>query len=78
MSPTPTSAPPPPPELVVGFWRAVAKWRAISGSIRRGYRIVANHGANSGQTVFHFHVHIFAGKPMPHDMTKLPRADAKA
>jgi histidine triad (HIT) family protein len=67
-----------PPELVVGFWRAVAKVAHDLGLDAAGYRLVANHGANSGQTVFHFHVPIFAGKPMPHDMTKLPGADAEA
>ena len=67
-----------PPELVVGFWRTVAKVAHDLGLDPSGYRIVANHGANSGQTVFHFHVHIFAVKPMPHDMSQLPRPDAKA
>jgi diadenosine tetraphosphate (Ap4A) HIT family hydrolase len=67
-----------PPELVVGFWRAVSKVARDLGLDPEGYRIVANHGATSGQTVFHFHVHIFAGKAMPHDMSKLPRPEAKA
>ena len=66
-----------PPELVTGFWRAVAKVAHDLGLDAEGYRIVANHGAQSGQTVFHFHVHIFAGKAMPHDMSQLPRPEAR-
>lgn len=29
-----------------------------------GYRIVANEGEDSGQTVFHLHVHVLAGRSM--------------
>ncbi len=67
-----------PPELIVGFWRAVAKVARDLKLEPNGYRLVANHGVQSGQSVFHFHVHIFGGKMMPHDMTKLPEPAAKA
>lgn len=30
----------------------------------RGYRIVANTGAEGGQTVDHLHVHVLAGRPL--------------
>ena len=42
-----------PAELVVGFWRAVAKVARDLGLEPDGYRIVANHGPNGGQLVFH-------------------------
>lgn len=29
-----------------------------------GYRLVVNHGAGAGQTVFHLHVHVLAGRPL--------------
>ena len=29
-----------------------------------GYRLVANTGPDSGQTVFHAHVHVLGGGPM--------------
>ena len=40
----------------------------------QGYRLVANHGPNGGQLVFHFHVHIFGGKVMSQRMGNMPRA----
>lgn len=30
-----------------------------------GYRIVINQGKNAGQTVFHLHIHIMGGQPLP-------------
>jgi histidine triad (HIT) family protein len=51
-----------PTELVVGFWRAVGRTAAKLGLEERGYRIVANHGPDANQVVFHFHVHILGGR----------------
>ena len=64
-----------PPELVVGFWRAVAKVARDLGLEPDGYRLVANHGPNGGQLVFHFHVHLFAGQQMSHRMGNAPRPE---
>ncbi len=38
--------------------RQVAKNEALED-----YRIVINNGAGAGQTVFHLHIHILAGRP---------------
>ena len=38
------------------------RWRSELGLEPDGYRLVANHGPNGGQIVFHFHVHIFGGR----------------
>ena len=51
-----------PPELVVGFCRAVGRTATELGLDEHGYRIVANHGEDAHQVVFHFHVHILGGK----------------
>jgi histidine triad (HIT) family protein len=40
---------------------AVARDEGID---QTGYRIVVNHGADAGQTVFHIHVHLLGGRPM--------------
>jgi len=67
-----------PPELIIGFWRAVANVAKQLGLEPEGYRIVANHGPHGGQLVFHFHVHVFGGRRMSHRMGNMPRPDDKA
>ena len=64
-----------PPEMMVGFWRAVSRVAHELGLDPEGYRIVANHGPNGGQLVFHFHVHIFGGRTMSHAMGSMPSQD---
>jgi histidine triad (HIT) family protein len=53
-----------PPELIVGFWRAVGRTATELGLDEAGYRLVANHGADANQEVFHLHVHIIGGKKL--------------
>ena len=64
-----------PPEMIVGFWRAVSKVAHDLGLDPEGYRLVANHGPNGGQLVFHFHVHIFGGRTMSHGVGSMPSPD---
>src|ERR1700744_2482028 len=49
---------------IAGFMRAVGKIARALGLEAPGYRLLANRGADSGQEVPHFHVHLFAGKPL--------------
>jgi len=51
-----------PPASIAGFFAAVGKVARALDADRNGYRILANHGADSNQEVPHFHVHIFAGR----------------
>jgi len=47
--------------------RILAKARAIAaerGILKSGYRIVLNTGPDSGQEVFHIHVHLLGGRQM--------------
>lgn len=46
---------------LAGFMRAVGAVARQLGLVDPGYRILANHGADAGQEVPHFHVHIFGG-----------------
>lgn len=53
-----------PPELFQGFFAAIQKVAQQLGVVESGYRLITNHGADASQSVFHFHVHILAGKPL--------------
>ena len=49
---------------IAGFIRAVGETARQLDLTDPGYRILANHGANAGQEVPHFHIHIFGGRPL--------------
>ncbi len=51
-------------EEIAGFMRAVGKIAKDLGLEAQGYRLLANMGPHSGQEVPHFHVHLFAGRPL--------------
>src|SRR5690242_8428772 len=51
-------------EEIAGFMRAVGKVAKDLGLETPGYRLLANMGEHSGQEVPHFHVHLFAGRPL--------------
>lgn len=48
-------------------WEKLARGvRAVSESqkLEQGFRVVANTGADGGQTVFHLHLHVLGGEPL--------------
>ena len=49
---------------IAALFRAAGKIARDLGAAEKGYRILANTGADGGQEVPHFHVHIFAGRPL--------------
>lgn len=49
---------------IAGFFRAVGKIAKDLDLEAPGYRLLANMGADAGQEVPHFHVHLFAGRPL--------------
>ena len=52
-------------EPLIGHLFTVAKQLAAQEGISEGgYRLVVNTGAESGQTVFHIHLHLLGGRPM--------------
>ena len=51
-------------ETLLGHLLLVAAQLARErGLDAKGYRTVINNGAGGGQTVFHLHVHVLAGRP---------------
>ena len=53
-----------PEAEIVGFFRAVGAVAREAGVVESGYRFLANSGPDAYQEVPHFHVHLFAGKPL--------------
>ena len=52
------------PEEIAGLWHAVGETACVLGLVDGGYRILANHGLNAHQEVFHLHIHILGGRPL--------------
>lgn len=52
-------------EALVGYMhRVAAKVAADLGVAELGYRTVMNCNQHGGQTVYHIHLHVLAGKPL--------------
>jgi len=51
-------------ELIGRMFVAARKVAEIDGVAARGFRTVFNSGPDGGQTVFHLHLHVLAGRAM--------------
>ena len=49
-------------EEINGFYSAVSKIASDKGIVDEGFRSIANTGANGGQEVPHYHLHLLGGK----------------
>ncbi len=59
----------PQDEALVGHLFSVARQLAEREKIQRtGYRLIINTGPDSGQVVFHLHMHLLGGQRMRHPM----------
>ena len=52
-------------ELVGEMVRRAAALAHQQGYAERGFRTVFNTNAEAGQTVFHIHLHLLGGRPLP-------------
>lgn len=57
---------------IAGFWRAVGHVARQLGIEANGYRLLSNIGADGGQEVPHFHVHLFGGRRLGRTLPKAP------
>ena len=51
-------------ELIGRLFIAATAWAKRNGLADDGYRLVMNCNAHGGQTVFHIHLHLLAGRQM--------------
>jgi histidine triad (HIT) family protein len=51
-------------QALLGELLGVAAELARQEGVAQGYRVVINTGQQAGQSVFHLHVHLLAGRPM--------------
>ncbi len=49
---------------LLGHLLLVSARLAREHGYEEGFRLVVNNGAEAGQTVFHLHLHVLAGRPM--------------
>ena len=50
-------------KALLGHLLLVANKIAEQEGVAESFRLVVNNGADAGQTVFHLHIHILAGRP---------------
>jgi histidine triad (HIT) family protein len=50
--------------LIGQIFQVAAKLAREQGIAESGYRVVANSGADAGQSVFHLHYHLLGGRQM--------------
>lgn len=51
-------------EMVGKLFLAAARWAKAEGFAENGYRCVINCNRDGGQTVFHLHLHLLAGRAL--------------
>ena len=52
-------------ELVAEILQLVPKIATEKGILETGFRILANHGKDAGQTINHLHFHLLGGEKLP-------------
>ena len=53
-------------EQLLGHLLRIGREMAVQAGVREsGYRLVINTGPDAGQSVFHLHLHVIGGRPLP-------------
>lgn len=52
------------PQQIVEFTKAIQHVIRTFNLQKKGFRLLSNQGVHGGQEVPHYHVHIFAGRPL--------------
>lgn len=52
-----------PAETLAAMTHAIDEVARVKG-LTDGFRVITNKGADAGQTVMHFHMHVLGGKPL--------------
>lgn len=52
------------PEQFSEIFGAISEFSKGAKLIENGFRVVTNHGADAGQTVFHTHFHVLGGEKL--------------
>ncbi len=53
-----------PDEVLAAMAHAVKEVAKRTGIDKQGFRVIANTGADAGQTVMHLHLHVLGGKKL--------------
>lgn len=56
--------------LIGHLFTTAARLAERQGIHRRGYRLIINTGPDAGQSVFHLHLHLIGGKPIPFESSR--------
>jgi histidine triad (HIT) family protein len=52
------------PAHLADVFSAISEFTQSNHLAKDGFRVVTNHGANAGQTVFHTHFHVLGGEQL--------------
>ena len=50
--------------VISHIYEVIAKLAAENDAMKEGFRVVSNCGESAGQSVFHIHFHVLAGRPL--------------
>ncbi len=67
-----------PDEVLSALLRAVREVATVKGIDASGYRVIANAGLDSNQTVRHLHLHVMGGAAMSHGMVNFREPEGRA